>query len=180
MARARAERMLAVARKAAGEVHAARALAEAERSEKADFRAAKERVRVLEEEDAPCQFPHIARPTRPTRRTPLSAGRTTECNQSYSRLHAMCALAEAERSEKAEFCAAKERVRARVPTGRRQRPMPVFAYHSPPSVATRPCTLFVLDTQPLAIAAFQGCPKQGEVYLGSRRRRGRWQAERRG
>lgn len=45
MAARRADKMLAVARKAAGEVHAARALADAERAEKAEFQAAKERVR---------------------------------------------------------------------------------------------------------------------------------------
>ncbi len=43
----RAERMLALARKAAGEAQAARALAEAERAEKAEFQAAKARVRAL-------------------------------------------------------------------------------------------------------------------------------------
>ncbi len=42
----RADKMLAVARKAAGEVHAARALAEAERAEKAEYQSAKERVRT--------------------------------------------------------------------------------------------------------------------------------------
>ncbi len=41
----RADKMLAVARKAAGEVHAARALADAERAEKAEYQSAKERVR---------------------------------------------------------------------------------------------------------------------------------------
>ncbi|EIE18816.1 hypothetical protein COCSUDRAFT_44983 [Coccomyxa subellipsoidea C-169] len=40
----RADKMLAVARKAAGEVHAARALADAERAEKAEYQSAKERV----------------------------------------------------------------------------------------------------------------------------------------
>ena len=51
-AQRKAEKLTAVARKAAGEVHAARALAdaehamaEAERSEKAEFKSAKERVR---------------------------------------------------------------------------------------------------------------------------------------
>ena len=51
-AQRKADKLVAVARKAAGEVHAARALAdaehamaEAERSEKAEFKAAKERVR---------------------------------------------------------------------------------------------------------------------------------------
>ena len=50
-AQRKADKLVAVARKAAGEVHAARAvadaehaLAEAERSEKAEFKAAKERV----------------------------------------------------------------------------------------------------------------------------------------
>lgn len=43
----RADKMLAVARKAAGEVHAARALADAERAEKAEYQSAKERVRNL-------------------------------------------------------------------------------------------------------------------------------------
>lgn len=50
-AQRKADKLIAVARKAAGEVHAARALAdaehamaEAERSEKAEFKAAKERV----------------------------------------------------------------------------------------------------------------------------------------
>ena len=51
-AQRKADKLVAVARKAAGEVHAARALADAEhamaaaeRSEKAEFKAAKERVR---------------------------------------------------------------------------------------------------------------------------------------
>lgn len=44
MAQGKAEKMLAVARKAAGEAHAAKALAEAERQEKQEFQAAKERV----------------------------------------------------------------------------------------------------------------------------------------
>jgi hypothetical protein len=47
VAQHKAEKMLAVARKAAGEAHAARALAEAEHQEKVEFQAAKERVRPL-------------------------------------------------------------------------------------------------------------------------------------
>jgi hypothetical protein len=51
----RADKMLAVARKAAGEVHAARALAEAERAEKAEYQSAKERVR----HPSPCNLKGI-------------------------------------------------------------------------------------------------------------------------